>query len=307
MIVAYLQLAASMALVGVNVVVLKLLAEALPVPLVLGLRCGLAALILLAVLGRRALVLPGRGAMANIAAQAVLGSIFYNVLLMLGVQRTGALEAGLVLAALPAVVAVGAFVLLREALPVRRGFAAALAGLGMAALALGRGGEAHLALLGDALVFGAVLAEAGYVLLAKSNAGAVSPLVGAFWMQVIGTVLLAPVAATQWAGAHFTAVSAGLLVFHGVTASVLAVVLLWYAGLRRVPGGVAGVFAGLLPLSAGAAAIVVLHEAPGPGHLVGAVLMLGSIGLATWPGRAAPALPPAATSTGLRARPANPG
>ena len=284
MILAYGQLAASMALVGINVVVLKLLAEALPVPLVLALRCGLAALILLAVLGRGALRLPGRGAFLNIAAQAVLGSIVYNVLLMLGVQRTGALEAGLVLAALPAVVAVGAFALLHEALPARRAVAAGLAGLGMAALALGRGGEAHLALLGDALVFGAVLAEAGYVLLAKSNAGRVSPLLGAFWMQVAGTVILVPVAATQWAGAQFTPVSVALLVFHGVTASVLAVVL-WYAGLRRVPGGVAGVFAGLLPLSAGAAAILVLHEAPGPGHLAGAVLMLGSIGLATWPGR----------------------
>ena len=44
--VAYLQLAASMALVGANVAVAKLLAEALPIPMIAFLRCVLAVLLL---------------------------------------------------------------------------------------------------------------------------------------------------------------------------------------------------------------------------------------------------------------------
>ena len=53
---------------------------------------------------------------------------------------------------------------------------------------------------------------------------------------------------------------AGLLVFHSLTASVLCL-LLWYAGLRRVPAGVAGVFTALLPASAAVVAVAVLGEA----------------------------------------------
>ena len=44
--IAYLQLAASMALVGANVAVAKLLAEALPIPMIAFLRCVLAMAVL---------------------------------------------------------------------------------------------------------------------------------------------------------------------------------------------------------------------------------------------------------------------
>ena len=284
MILAYAQLAASMALVGLNVVVLRVLATEMPVPVILGLRCTLAALVLLPFVWRR-LMPPGRGAMLNLGGQAAVGSVLYNVLLVLGVQRTGALEAGLVLAALPAVVAVGALLFLGERLSWRRAMAALLAGLGMAALAFGRGGGLALQAVGDLLVLGDVVMEAAYMLLAKVNAARVPPLVAAFWMQVLSAAFVAPFAAAAWPGAMFTMPNLALTAFHGLTASVLAVVL-WYAGLRRVPANTAGVFAGMLPLTAGAAATVLLSEPVAAAHGVGAVLMLGSIALATWPWRA---------------------
>jgi drug/metabolite transporter (DMT)-like permease len=77
---------------------------------------------------------------------------------------------------------------------------------------------------------------------------------------------------------------AGLLVFHSLTASVLCL-LLWYAGLRRVPAGVAGVFTGFLPATAAVVAVAALGEAFSAVHAVGFVLMGGSLLLATWPGR----------------------
>ncbi len=281
MTLAYAQLAAAMALVGLNVVVLKLLAASLPIAVILALRCAMAALIVLPFVWRT-LSRPGPAALRNLAAQAAVGSIAYNVLLLLGVQRTGALEAGLVLATLPAIVALGAFLALREPLPARRAAAALMAAAGMAALALGRGGDAPLALLGDALVFAAVVAEAAYMLLAKANATRISPLVGTFWMQVISGLLMAPLAAHAWPADPITLPTLALLLFHAVTASVLAVIL-WYAGLRRVPGGIAGIFAGLLPLTAGLASILLLHEQPTWPHAAGAALMAASIALATWP------------------------
>jgi drug/metabolite transporter (DMT)-like permease len=69
---------------------------------------------------------------------------------------------------------------------------------------------------------------------------------------------------------------AGLLVFHSLTASVLCVVL-WYAGLRRVPAGVAGLFTGFLPATAALVAVAALGEPVSAAHAAGFALMAASL------------------------------
>lgn len=158
---AYLQLALSMALVGANVAVAKLLAEALPIALIAFLRCVLA----MAVLWPLARWMDGpvrvpRDVAWNLALQAVFGTAIYNAGLLAGLRLTTALEGGLVLATLPAVVAIGGAVLLRERLPGRQWAAVALAAGGMAAITVARaaGGDGG-SLLGNLLVFGGVLGK----------------------------------------------------------------------------------------------------------------------------------------------------
>jgi drug/metabolite transporter (DMT)-like permease len=106
-----------MALVGANVGVAKLLAEALPIPLIACLRCALACLVLWPL--ARAMdghVRPSPMALRNLALQALFGTALYNAGLLAGLRLTTALEAGLVLATLPAVVALGSALWLRESL-----------------------------------------------------------------------------------------------------------------------------------------------------------------------------------------------
>ncbi|MFC7690085.1 EamA family transporter [Paeniroseomonas aquatica] len=125
---AYAQLSAAMALVGANVAVGKLLAEALPVPLILALRCLLACLVLwplARLIEGRVRVAPG--VLRNLALQALVGTVLYNAGLLAGLRLTTALEAGLVLATLPAVVALGSAAWLRERLSARQWLAACLA------------------------------------------------------------------------------------------------------------------------------------------------------------------------------------
>ena len=285
---AYLQLALSMVLTGANVVVAKLLAEALPIPLVIFLRCVLATAVLLP-LARR-LDGPVRVAPAvlgNLALQVVFGTAIYNASLLAGLRLTTAMEGGLVLATLPAVVAIGGALLLREVLPRRQWAAVALAAGGMAALTLaraasGQGGSA----LGNLLVFGAVLGEAGYVLLARRIAGRVPVITATLWMQAFSALTLAPFALPELGAAAALAEPwlAALLVFHALTASVLSV-LLWYAGLKRVPAGMAGIFTGFLPATAALVAVSLLGEAFTVTHAVGFALMMGSVVVATWPRR----------------------
>ena len=287
--IAYSQLALAMILVGANVGVAKLLAEELPIALIAFLRCTLAVLVLWPL--ARTLdgqVRVSRPVLGNLLLQAIFGTAIYNAGLLAGLRHTSALEGGLVLATLPAVVALGSWLWLRERLSARQWLAAGLAGFGMAAITLARlDGGAVGSALGNLLIFVAVCGEAIYVLLARRVAGAVPVITASLWMQVFSALVLLPFAAPGL-GAIAALVEPrllALLVFHSLTASVLCL-LLWYAGLKRVPAGVAGVFTVFLPASAAVTAVLVLGESFGLVHAAGFALMLGSLLLATWPRRA---------------------
>jgi drug/metabolite transporter (DMT)-like permease len=285
---AYLQLALSMALVGANVGVAKILAESLPVPMILGLRCALAVVVLWplarAMEGRVGL---DRRVLWNLALQAAFGTVLYNVALLAGLRLTTALEAGLILATLPAVVAVGGALWLRERLPRRQWAAVGLAAFGMAALVLARvASEGGGSALGNLLVFAGVCGEAMYVLLAKRVAGSVRVVTATLWMQVFSLLMLLPMCLPVLGavGALADPAISGLLVFHSLTSSVLCL-LLWYAGLKRAPAGIAGVFTAFLPATAAAVAVGVLGEPFTIVHAAGFVLLMCSLLLATWPDR----------------------
>jgi drug/metabolite transporter (DMT)-like permease len=286
---AYAMLAASMMLVGANVPVAKLLAEDLPIPLIASLRCLIACLVLWPLM--RAIeprTRPAREVMRNLFWQAAFGTALYNAGLLAGLRLTTALEAGLVLATLPAVVAIGSAVWLGERLSARAWAAAALAAAAMAAInavRAGVGGEGSL--FGNALVFAGVIGEAAYVLLAKRAAGRVGVITAAFWMQLFSAAQLAPFAALSlpWlAPGAVNAANAALLLFHALTASVLCLVL-WYGGMRRAPANVAGVYSAFLPATAAVLGVLVLGERFTEVHAVGLLVMVASILLATWPAR----------------------
>lgn len=284
--IAYLQLALSMALVGANVAVAKLLAEALPIPMIAFLRCVLAVLLLwpLARLLESA-ARPEGPVLQNLAWQALFGTVIYNAGLLAGLRLTSALEGGLVLASLPAVVALGSAFWLRERLTRPQWIAVGLAAFGMAAMTMARSsGEAAGSVVGNALIFGGIIGEALYVLLARRIAGRIGVITASLWMQIFSAVMLAPFALPDMAS--ITALMdphlAALLVFHSVTASVLCL-LLWYAGLQRVGAGVAGIFTAFLPATAALVAVVILRESFTTIHAIGFALMMLSVLIATWP------------------------
>jgi len=285
---AYAQLAASMALVGANVGVAKLLAASLPIPMIAGLRCLLA----VAVLWPLARAMEGhvrldRRSLWNLAWQAAFGTVIYNAGLLAGLRLTTALEAGLVLATLPAVVAIGSALWLREKLPPRQWAAVALAAFGMAAITLARtGAEGAGNMLGNLLVFGGVCGEAMYVLLAKRIAGRVPVVTASLWMQGFSVLLLLPFCLPVLGSVAALAAPdvALLLVFHSLTTSVICL-LLWYAGMKRAPAGIAGIFTAFLPATAALVAVGFLGEEFSAVHGAGFVLLTCSMLLATWPSR----------------------
>lgn len=292
---AYISLAASMLLVGSYVGLSKLLVAVFPVLLLAWLRFAIAAVAMAHWVARKPHEAPlSRGDKKLLFWESFLGNFLFSVCMLYGVAMTSALAAGVVMAAIPAVVAILSRVFLGEQIRLRVMGAIACAALGIAMLALARhedGSGEVASLWGYALLLAAVVCEASYVVIGKRLTGAVSPRRISALINLWGLALVTPFGMWQASRFDFSAVSLpqwGLLVFYALAASMVSV-WLWMRGLRHVPSSRAGVFTVLLPVSAALVGVLALGERFGPAHVVAFVLALAGLLLATWPDRAAPA------------------
>jgi drug/metabolite transporter (DMT)-like permease len=290
---AYLCLAGSMALVGSYVGLSKLLVAAFPVLLLAWLRFGIAA-VAMAHWVRRT---PGEAQLTRhdrwlLFWESFLGNFLFSICMLYGLMLTSALAAGVVLAAIPAVVAVLSRVFLGERIRPRIMGAIACAALGIALLALARGGDGAPAAAspwGYALLLCAVVCEGSYVVIGKRLTGNVSPRRISALINLWGLALATPFGLWQAMQFDFSSVALplwALLVFYAIAASMVTV-WLWMQGLRQVPSSQAGVFTVMLPVSTALVGVAVLGEHFSAAHGVALSLALTGLLLATWPERTA--------------------
>ena len=284
-------LAASMALVGVYVALSKPLVAVFPVFLLAGLRFAIAAVAMLHWTPKPAGEPPLDASDRRVLfVGSLLGNFLFSICMLLGVQATSALAAGVVMAGLPAMVALLSWAWLGERLNARLLLAIACAALGIALVAWARHapGQAVAPWWGYALLVGAVLCEAAYVVVGKRLSGKLGPKRIAALINLWGLLLMAPLALWQAQAFGFAAVAAAdwlLLLFYALAASQWAV-WLWMRGLQDVPSSQAGVFAVMLPLAAAAVGIAVLGETATVQHGLALVLALLGVYLATRPSTA---------------------
>ncbi len=295
---AYGCLALSMSLVGIYVALSKPLVAAFPVLLLAWLRFGIAALAMPHWLQRR----PDEPPMSTrtrglVFLESFLGNFLFSICMLFGVSLTSAVSAGVIMASIPAAVAVASWLFLRERITVRIGLAIGCAALGIGLLAFT---PAHapaatssgvaapsMPWLGNLLVFCAVLCEAAYAVIGKSLTGKLGPKRIASLINLWGFVLSMPFGIWFALQFDFTAVRFGtwaLLVAYALAASIWTV-WLWMTGLRDVPAAQAGVFTVLLPVSAALVGVLVLGENLTSSQLLAFVIALVGVVLATWPGR----------------------
>ena len=260
---AYFCLALSMLLVGGNIAIGKLVLEELPVYLFALLRFLIASLVLLPglALPRVRAGLDG-GACRGLFLQAFFGCFLFSLCMLHGVQLTSATSAGIITSATPSVIALLAWLWLRERLEPRGLLAIALAVLGIAALnLLERPAGGRSGVPGNALVLGAVLAEALFAIYSRRLSLHLHPWTMALGVNLAGLLLFLPLALPEARALDWRAVPAaiwGWTLFYALSASVLSF-LLWYRGISRVPASTAGLFTGLMPVSA--ALVGVLDDA----------------------------------------------
>ncbi len=236
--------------------------------------------------------------------ESFLGNFLFTVCMLFGVSLTTAVSAGVILAAIPTVVALLSWLILRERIGPRVWAAIGLAVTGIALFSLSKQelttdiqqglspDSLHKPLwLGNLLVFGAVVCEASYAVIGKKLTGSVSPKRITALINLWGLALMTPFGLYVAWTFDFAAVKPTiwfLLVFYALAASVWTV-WLWMTGLKTVPAARAGVFTVMLPISAALVGVGVLGEKLSPLQIVAFGLCLLGVVLATLPSRAAAA------------------
>ena len=304
--IAYGFLALSMSLVGSYVALSKPLVAALPVFLLAWLRFGIGGLGMLHWLRKPANEVPMTSATRKlIFLESFLGNFMFSICMLFGVSMTSAVSAGVIMASIPAVVAILSWIYLKERIGLRVWLAVGFGAMGIGLLSLSKselpgqvlsGPQAYLALgnwqidktlVGNLMVFAAVLCEAAYAVIGKKLTGALSPKRITALINLWGFLLMTPMGLYAAWRFDFAGVQASiwpLLVFYAMAASVWTV-WLWMTGLKSVPAAKAGVFTVMLPISAAVVGVVALKETLGGMQLLAFGLALISVVLAALPGR----------------------
>jgi drug/metabolite transporter (DMT)-like permease len=292
-----------MALVGSYVGLSKTLVLVFPVFLLAWLRFGIGGLAMWRWLKKPddepALAAPTR---RLLFLESFLGNFLFSIFMLFGVSMTTAVAAGVVMSSIPAVVALLSWLFLRERISGRSLAGIACAAIGIALFSLQKADPTASAttdtatlwgmnrnLVGNSLVFAAVVCEAAYVVIGKRLTDGLGPKRISAIINLWGFALVTPMG--LWAAWHFdfAAVSGSiwaLLVFYALAASMWTV-WLWMTGLKRVPASQAGVFTVMLPISAAAIGVLFMGERLSALQTMAFAIALLGLLLATLPNRPA--------------------
>ncbi len=295
---AYSCLALAMSLTGTYVALSKPLVAALPVFLLAWLRFGIAAIAMLPWLKKPSdePALTPRIRLL-LFLESFLGNFLFSICMLFGVSMTSAVSAGVVLASIPAVIAVMSWLFLRERIAARMWLAALCAVAGLILLAFSRAspapgatvGPGQSELLGNLLVFGAVLCEGAFAVIGKKLTGVLGPKRISSLVNLWGFALMTPFGIWFALGFDFAGVAGGiwwLLVFYALAASI-GTVWLWMTGTKHLPAAHSGIFTVMIPISAALVGVLALGETLSTVQVVAFAIALLGIAL-TWSHRSAP-------------------
>ncbi|KWI29342.1 multidrug DMT transporter permease [Burkholderia ubonensis] len=263
----------SMLLVGSNVGIGKSIVVFVPVAILATLRFVIAIGVLWPLFRPVKMRAVRRGEWLNLFLQAFFGTFMFTLLMLNGVQRTSAVAAGVITSTIPAVVALFAWLILREKPNGRALVSIALAIVGVVTINFANGGATASgatagSLTGNLLMLGAVCCESIYVILSRRLTQTLAPIDICAYTHLFGLLLMLPLGAGAMWHFNYASVPASiwaLVVWYGLSASIFSF-WMWMKGIRHVPGSLAGVFSAVLPVAAAVYGIALLGERPTLAH-----------------------------------------
>ena len=288
-IVPLLQLAGTMFLSASHVVLAKIVLRTFPIFFASGATMGLTAVAYVVAMTLKGWKLPRLSAreVLLLVLQAFGGLFLYRILILLGLQRTGAIEAGIVLSSTPAVVGLLAFTFMRERVTWRTLVAIVLCSLGILVLNLTRSGVQAAArsgvALGSLLLFLAVIGDALYTVIRKVLSSRISALANSTFISILCFVMFLPLILADLPKVDFAGIPAKswlILLYYGTVVPSLSFVL-WFRGVSKVRVSIAGIFSSLLPIFTLLLSLLILRERLTLGQLLGMVMIIIGILLST--------------------------
>jgi len=274
----------AMALWGSSFVALKVAFAELPPLWVIFARMALGSLVFLAAWRWRGRMAYRAGDWKYLLGLAVCEPCLYFIFEALALQNTSASQAGMITALLPLLVAVGAFIFLRERISHANLAGFVLAVLGAVWLSLASEADVHAPapLLGNFFEFLAMLCAMGYVLILKFLSERYSAFLLTAMQAFVGALFFLPVAA--WSAPLPTMISlTGLVavVYLGVLITVGAYGLYNFA-VSRLPASQATAFVNLIPFFTLLIAALTLGERLNMQQLLAAGLVFAGVALSQW-------------------------
>jgi drug/metabolite transporter (DMT)-like permease len=204
----------------------------------------------------------------------------------LALQHTSAAQAGMVTALLPLLVAVGAFIFLRERVSriTLAGFLLALIGAVWLSLAGSADKHASNPLLGNFYELLAMLCAMGYTLLLKHLSSRYSPFLLTAMVAFVGTLFFLPLALLSAPlPTSVSPLGLGAVAYLGILVTVGAYGL-YNVGVSRLPASQGSGFTNLIPVFTLLFAIPLLGESLNTMQMLAAVVVFAGVLLSQWRG-----------------------
>nr|WP_262410556.1 DMT family transporter [Pseudomonas alcaligenes] len=274
----------AMALWGSSFIALKFAFAELPPMWVIFGRMALGSLVFLLAWRWRGRLDYRPGDWRYLLALAACEPCLYFIFEALALQHTSATQAGMITALLPLLVAVGAFVFLRErvAPSTLAGFLLAVVGAVWLSLAGEVDAHAPAPLLGNFYEFLAMLCATSYTLLLKFLSERYSPFVLTAMQAFIGSLFFLPLALfSEPLPSQFGLLGVGSVIYLGVVVTVGAYGL-YNFGVSRLPASQASGFTNLLPVFTLVFAALLLGESLNTAQYLAAGLVFIGVALSQW-------------------------
>lgn len=271
---------------GLNFIVVKVALDLLHPLAFNALRFPLACITLLILVRLRgAVVVPERRDIGPLILWGLLGNVAYQLFFIFGLDRTGAGNAGVLLATTPVWTIILSAALGHERPTLAVWLGAGLTLSGMLLVILGGGGTVQLggnSIWGDLLLIGGAMTWAVYTVGSRNLVMRYGSIQVTAWTVWIGTAVLVPLGVPALVAAppfQLPAMAWGGIAYAGILAVGIAYAL-WNRGVRRLGNTRTAIYSNLVPVVALTAAWFWLDEVPTALQLSGASLILAGILLA---------------------------
>jgi drug/metabolite transporter (DMT)-like permease len=222
----------------------------------------------------------------TVALLAAVGIFLNQVAVVYAIQKGGAANTGMLMAAAPIIAALLVLLLGHERIGPRHLIGLAVAATGALLVLYGGGGVGGASLVGWVLGLVTAATFAAYSVLVRPLMARYSAERLSAAVLLMGSAMLIPVSLPQLAAQDWSAppVNAWLALGYSVVLSLLVTNVLWFEGIHRVGAARATLFIYLEPFCVAIVAMVILHEHVSAAEWIGGVVILAGVLVARRPG-----------------------